>query len=70
MPGEEKETLAQEKAASYSRLGHGVPLPASTGRQTSDRFPPGWKTVQRPPLRSRSGTADPEGHSTYEDELG
>ncbi len=53
------------------RLGHRVSLPASAGRQPSRQISPRMEAVQRPGgYRSSSGTADPEGHSSYRDELG
>ena len=53
------------------RLGHRVLLPASTGRQASRQISPRMEEVQRPGrYRSCSCPADPEGHSSYQDELG
>src|SRR5258708_38282569 len=71
MPGEEKETLAEEKASESYRIGHRVPLQHRGVVSLVDGFRPGWKAVQRPGRgRSCSGTTDPEGHSSYQGELG
>src|SRR5260370_5197603 len=53
------------------RLGHRVLLPALTGRQAGQQISPRMEEVQRPGRhRSCSCPADPEGHSSYQDELG